>query len=151
MAQVHAPVSRLNDQLESTIDDFFVRLTPDRPFWRLGWGVLDTDELYQPLDGTAPAAPPIPDVSDPTTPDRLFLRVERETLRRFARTNCILFTIRTYIRPLRHLAQRPDDAARLADALVNLPNDVADYKKITELSESARHWLSSVATDRSTI
>jgi len=151
MAEVHAPVSRLNEQLESTIDDFFTRLTPDRPFWRLGWGVLDTDELYQPLDGTAPAAPPIPEVGDPTTPDRLFLRVERETLRRFARTNCILFTIRTYIRPLRHLAQRPDDAARLADALVNLPDDVADYKKITELSESVRHWLSSVAANRSAI
>ena len=151
MADVHAPVSRLNEQLEPTIDDFFTRLSPDRPFWRMGWGVLDTDELYQPLDGTAPVPPPIPAVGDPSTPDRLFLRVERETLRRFARTSCVLFTIRTYIRPLRHLAERPDDANRLADALSNLPDDVADYKKITELSESARHWLTSVASNRSNV
>ena len=106
--------------------------------------------LYQPLDGTASAPPPLPPVGDPSTPDRLFLRVERETLRRFPRTNCILFTIRTYIRPLRHLAERPEDAGRLADALANLPDDVADYKKITELSAAAQHWLTSVAGSRTT-
>lgn len=145
MAEVHEPVSRLNEQLEGPIDDFFARLSTDKPFWRLGWGVLDTDDLYQPLDGTASVPPPVPPVGDPGTPDRLFLRVERETLRRFPRTNCVLFTIRTYIRPLSHLAARPDDAARLADALVNLPPDVADYKKVAELSPSAVHWLSSIA------
>ena len=47
MAEVHAPVSRLNEQLGGPIDDFFSRLSPERPFWRLGWGVLDTDDLYQ--------------------------------------------------------------------------------------------------------
>jgi len=148
MAEVHAPVSRLNEQLEGPIDDFFARLSDERPFWRLGWGVLDTDDLYQPLDGTASVPPPIPEVGDPSTPDRLFLRVERETLRRFSRTNCILFTIRTYIRPLRHLADRPEDASRLADALANLPDDVADYKKIAELSSTAQHWLNAVASGR---
>jgi hypothetical protein len=148
MAEVHAPVSRLNEQLERPIDDFFARLSDDKPYWRLGWGVLDTDDLYQPLDGTASVPPPIPEVGDPNTADRLFLRVERETLRRFSGTNCILFTIRTYIRPLSHLAERPEDAARLADALANLPDDVADYKKISDLSDAARHWLASVANGR---
>jgi hypothetical protein len=144
MTEVHAPVSRLNEQLAGPIDDFFARLSVDRPFWRLGWGVLDTDDPYQPVDGTAAVSPPLPAPGDPATGDRLFLRVERETLRRFPITDAVLFTIRTYIRPLTHLASRPEDAARLADALANLPDDVADYKRVVELSDAACQWLATV-------
>ena len=148
MAEVHAPVARLNEQLADPIDDFFTRLSPERPYWRLGWGVLDTDDPYQAVDGTAADAPEIPRVGDPTTGERLFLRVERETLRKFPVTGAVLFTIRTYIRPLSHLAERPEDASRLAEALSALPDDVADYKRVVELSESARTWLTSVARSR---
>ena len=77
MAGVHAPVAQLNEQLEAPIDGFFERLTPERSFWRLGWGVLDTPDWYTPLDGTAAPRPVDP------APVELFLRVERETLRRF--------------------------------------------------------------------
>jgi hypothetical protein len=145
MFEVHEPVSRLNEQLGGPIDDFFARLSVDKPFWRLGWGVLDTDDPYQAVDGTASIPPPLPAVGDPSTGERLFLRVERETLRRFPSTGTVLFTIRTYIRPLSHLATRPEDAARLADALANLPDDVADYKRVVELSDAARQWLTSVS------
>ena len=145
MAEVHAPVDRLNEQLQDPIDSFFGRLSVDKPFWRLGWGVLDTDDPYQPMDGTASVPPPIPAIGDPSTGDRLFLRVERETLRRFPRTDCVLFTIRTYIRPLSHLVERPQDAARLAEALSQLPDDVRDYKRTTELTATAVHWLSEVS------
>lgn len=144
LAAVHEPVARLNEQLREPIDAFFERLAPDKPFWRLGWGVLDTDDPYQPLDGTGTAAPELPSVGDPTTGDRLHLRVERETIRRFPRTGAVLFTIRTYIRPLRHLAERPEDAARLAEALANLPEDVREYKRTSMLTAPAVAWLDSV-------
>lgn len=137
LTEVHAPVARLNEQLAAPIESFFARLRPERSYWRLGWGVLDTDERYQPLDGTAPPSPPLPEPGDPTAADRLYVRVERETLRRFSRTRCVLFTIRTYLRPLRHLEGRLEDAARLAAALAALPADVAAYKQVTELSEVA--------------
>lgn len=146
LAEVHEPVSRLNDQLRAPIDSFIDRLTPDKSVWRLGWGVLDTDDPYQPMDGTAAESPELPGVGDPSTGDRIFLRVERETLRRFPRTDCILFTIRTYIRPLSHLVDRPDDAARLAEAMGNLPDDVRDYKRTLELTDAAVAWLQSVTS-----
>ena len=148
MAEVHAPVDRLNEQLQDPIDSFFGRLSVDKPFWRLGWGVLDTDDPYQPMDGTASLPPALPSVGDASTGDRLFLRVERETLRRFPETGCILFTIRTYIRPLSHLVDRPEDARRLADALSQIPDDVRDYKRTTELTDAAVHWLNEVAGTR---
>lgn len=148
MEEVHAPVDRLNDQLRDPIESFFARLSVDKPFWRLGWGVLDTDDPYQPMDGSASVPPALPTVGSPDTGERLFLRVERETLRRFASTNCVLFTIRTYIRPLSHLVERPVDAGRLADALSQLPDDVREYKRTTELTAAAVQWLNSVAARR---
>jgi hypothetical protein len=131
MAEVHAPVAQLNDQLADPIDRFFDRLTPERSFWRLGWGVLDTDELYQPLDGTAPPRPSTVAFGD------LHLRVERETLRRFPRTGCVLFTIRTHLSRLADVVADPADAVRLAGALEHLPDDVADYKQLVALRDLA--------------
>ena len=57
MSEVHEPVALLNEQLGPVIDDVLRRLTPDRPMWRLGWGVIDTDDLYQAVDGTAAPRP----------------------------------------------------------------------------------------------
>ena len=125
---VHAPVALLNEQLAVPIDSFFDRLTPERSFWRLGWGVLDTDDWYTPLDGTAAPRPPAP------TPDRLFLRVERETLRRFPRTRAVLFTIRTYVTPIPDVAADPASARRLASALDALPDPVRAYKDVTSFA-----------------
>ena len=146
LADVHAPVSRLNDQLGGSVETFFERLRPDRGFWRLGWSVLDTGELYQPTDGTAPPLEPLPSVDGAAVwaGERLFLRVERETFRRFPDTGCVLFTLRTYVRPLAHLATRRDDARRLAEALQAMPADVADYKKVAELTPTAVAWLDAV-------
>jgi dimethylamine monooxygenase subunit A len=147
LAEVHAPVSRLNDQLGGSVDTFFERLQPDRSFWRLGWSVLDTGELFQPTNGTAPPIDPLPDADRDVgrwAGERLFLRVERETFRRFPETRCVLFTLRTYVRPLAHLATRPDDARRLAEALQAMPPDVADYKKVADLTPAAVAWLDAV-------
>lgn len=143
LAEVHAPVARLNEQLAAPIDGFLERLGPDRSYWRLGWGVLDTDDPYQAVDGTAAPRPGLPDVGE--VADRAFLRVERETIRRFPITGSVLFTIRTYIRPLGHLAERPTDAARLAEALAAFPADVAEYKQLADLGPVAGSWLASIS------
>jgi dimethylamine monooxygenase subunit A len=124
LVAVHAPVALLNEQLAEPIDRFFERLTPDRSFWRLGWGVLDTADRYTPTDGTAAPRPTAP------KPDQLFLRVERETIRRFPRTNAVLFTIRTYVTPIADVATDRVTAERLALALDSLPDQVRRYKDV---------------------
>ena len=130
MAGVHAPVAKLNEQLEAPIDSFFDRLTPQRSFWRLGWGILDTPDWFTPVDGTAAERPLAP------SPDEHFLRVERETLRRFPVTNCVLFTIRTYVSPIPAVAQDIGVAARLAASVAALPGDVRSYKDVVESADA---------------
>ena len=118
MAEVHAPVARLNATLEPEVDRFLDRLRPERPFWRLGWGIIDVADGYTPADGTGGPRPVDPEVSG------LFVRVERETLRRFPRTGCVLFTIRTYIAPIASVAEDPESAAALAAAVAGMTADV---------------------------
>lgn len=123
LAEVHGPVSRLNDQIGDPIDKFFARLSPEKSFWRLGWGVIDTPELFQPLDDSMPASP-VP------TADDLFVRVERETMRRLPATQGVLFTIRTYITKASEFAADPDHGDRLAEAVNAVPDDVREYKQL---------------------
>lgn len=130
MAEVHAPVAQLNEQLAAPIDKVLARLRPDLGFWRLGWGVLDTGELYQAVDGTAP---PRPGVTADLTAEQVHVRVERETLRRFPRTRCVLFTIRTHVAPLATVLAMPAVAHELMAAVRALPADVAAYKQLDEL------------------
>jgi hypothetical protein len=66
-------------------------------------------------------------------------------LRRFPRTRCVLFTIRTYITPVTSIARRADDAVRLAEALDALPSDVAAYKQLDDLGPRVAVWLRDAA------
>jgi hypothetical protein len=121
---VHAPVARLNGQLAGPIEAVIDRLVPERSFWRLGWGLLDTPDWYTPVDGTASARPSVAGVGGHV------LRVERETLRRLPDTGCVLFTIRTHVTPVEWI--RDEHAERLAAALSSLPADVRRYKGLAE-------------------
>lgn len=141
MRQVHDPVARLNEQLADPIARFFDRLSPERGFWRLGWGLIDTAEPYQPTDGSAAPRPELAGVDD------VHLRVERETLRRMPRTGAVLFTIRTFIRPLRDLAGDREDADRLLAALEAMPDDVAAYKQLDAVLVPARAVLRPAGVD----
>lgn len=128
LRDVHAPVDLLNEQLGETIDRFFDRLTSERSFWRLGWGVLDSVDLYQPLDGTAAPRPAAPGADD------LVIRVERETLRRFPLTGCVLFTIRTHLAKASDLASDRRHGPVIAEALAAMPPGVRQYKQIDKVA-----------------
>jgi hypothetical protein len=128
LAEVHAPVPRLNDQLERPIARFLDHLRPDRGYWRLGWGIIDVVDRYTPPDRPRPAPGAV-------GPLARFVRVERETLRRFPATNCVLFTIRTYVRPLSAVAADPGVAARLAEQVASMAGDVRGYKDLDEIGD----------------
>lgn len=132
MAEVHAPVADLNQQLDTNIDQFLARLRPERPFWRLGWGIIDVADGFTPTDDSGPPRPADPD------PSEMFVRVERETLRRFPDTNCVLFTIRTYVAPLTSVIAEADSAGPLAAALDAMSPGILEYKDlVTQADEVA--------------
>lgn len=139
LREVHEPVALLNDQLAAPVDRVLERLTPDRGYWRLGWGVIDVPDGYTPADGSGAQRP-----ADPR-PGELFVRVERETLRRFPRTNCVLFTIRTYVAAIGDVAQDADARERLAEAVEVMPPAVRRYKDLAIIGEDLVRFLRSAS------
>lgn len=131
MAEVHGPVAHYAEELAVKVDRFLTRLPADRPVWRRNWSVHDDPHLFLP-DPT----PPRP--TDP--PAGLWLRSERQTLRRLATPDTVLFTIRTQQVPLAVLAGRPDVAHRLAAAIAAWSPAVAAYKG-THGAVAAHAWL----------
>jgi hypothetical protein len=105
--------------------------------------VLDTADWYTPVDGTALPRPVAP------APDQHYLRVERETLRRFPDTRCVLFTIRTYVTPILSACPTPEVSVRFAAALESLPSDVQDYKDLASTAADLVDLLRTVSDTRS--
>jgi hypothetical protein len=127
LSEVHAPVPQLNRQLDRSIDRFLERLRPERAYWRLGWGIIDVGDRY------TPPGRPRPAIS--AAPLERFLRVERETLRRFANTGCVLFTIRTYVHRLSDVAGDRRVAGVLAEQVATMSDDIRGYKDLDEIGD----------------
>ena len=119
MADVHGPVAHYGDELAAKVDTFLQRLRPERPVWRRNWSIHDDPSYFLP-DPTPPLAV--------SPPEGLYLRSERQTLRRLTTADVVLFTIRTQQVPLAVLAERPDVAHRLADAIAHWSPELAAYK-----------------------
>ena len=113
LAAIHAPVPHYGDELETKVDLFFDRLHADRPVWRRNLSIHSHDDLFAPGPHEAPDcfAP------DASGVNAVWLRSERQTLRRLPRTGAVLFTIKTQQCPLPTLAARPDLARALASRL----------------------------------
>jgi hypothetical protein len=133
LGMIHAPVPGYAGQLGGAVDRFFARITVDKPVWRLNWTIHDSPEPFQPA--AAKRGAPGDFGRD------VFLRVERQTLRRLPASGDVLFTIRTYIRPLGEIAQDADVARRLAAAIENLPPPMRDYRSLTHFADALVAWL----------
>jgi hypothetical protein len=143
---VHAPVAHFAAELGSRVDTFFDRLAPDKPVWRRNLSLWPTCLLWMPTHDVPP------ELWDPAPADggapRLWLRTERQTLRRLPESGAILFTIRVQMAPLAVLAARPDRAGDLADWLRG-PGGESRRLQLGPLLEPDLAWLDQVATTRS--
>jgi hypothetical protein len=147
LAAVHAPVPGYEEQLALTADRFFERLKPDKPVWRVNWALLDDPTLFQPTGHGRKGHNP--DITADNAGNKLWLRMERQTLRCLPCTRDILFTIRVHIRPLHSLTLCPERAAQLAEALRALPEPMRLYKSLPPFLDAVLAWLDRVAASQS--
>lgn len=73
--------------------------------------------------------------------ERVHLRVELQLMLRLARSNAVLFGIRTYLISLDELATQRAWAQRLHRVIRDLPDPIADYKGITRYRQALIDWL----------
>jgi hypothetical protein len=133
MLAVHKPVALYAEHIGAAVDTTLTRLTPEKPVWRSNWTLEDHPALFQPFSPSQPLA---------EHPSQLWIRIERETLRRLPRTRGVLFTIRGFQEPLSTYVQRGPEAIRtLRELVVRLPDAVARYKSVYNYRSSVISWL----------
>lgn len=129
---VHRPVpgfgpATRNAQLMTRMFD---NARPEMPMVRWNWSLYGDDRLYHPET----ADPHALRFGPGERAHAVFLRVERQTLRRLPGSQDMLFTIRIHVDPLATLEQHPDAgpiAAALIDQLEALTPEQLDYKGLT--------------------
>lgn len=136
---IHAPVPGYEAQLSSTMDRFFARLKTERPVWRVNWSIVDDPALYLPRGHGRRERDY--GITAENAGEKLWLRMERQTLRRLPRTQDVLFTIRIYVQPLHTLAAHSERADALATAIRSLPPELQTYKSVRPFREAILSWL----------
>lgn len=136
LAAIHAPVPGFAERLGAPVDRLFANLAVERPVWRANWSVVESPALFHPQPREA-----VPDLAAEDAGRRLWVRVERQTLRRLPRTRAVVFTIRTLVGPLGEVAAEPAVAAALAAGLRGLDPAMAAYKGVPALAAALLGWL----------
>ncbi len=135
MSNIHQPVARYGEDLQSPVDAVMMRLSPQRPLARINWGISNHPSLFQP---DIPPATPDMDIGD------MWFRVEWQTLRRLPVSGGALFTIRTYVEKMSDFMLRDYAVVHdIADLVNKIPEDVAQYKSIAPYRNRIFEYLSS--------
>lgn len=129
MMRIHQPVPDYPEQLGNPVDRLFDRLKVDRPVFRLNWSIVETPELY--LGHQSHSNTTLIEL----TPENLWIRVERQTLRRLEQSGWILFTIRTYRYPFMMLKNYPESAIALSAVIQQLSPGMQLYKNLLPIRE----------------
>lgn len=124
LVAMHAPIHGYEDQLASGVDHFMARLQPGKIFGRCNWFVAPTPSLR--WIETQPASAAFAHVTPENAGESLFVRCERQTLRRLPETGVIVFTIGVYVASLGSLSH--DNVARMAHSLATIPAEEAERR-----------------------
>lgn len=139
LADVHGQVPFYGDRLARPVDRFMANVKAGHIAARVNWSMMADPTLFQPTgkwrtehDAT---------VTEQNAGDRLFLRVERQTLRRLPESGAVLFAIRVHVYSLAKAVIAPDVAARLAAAVRALPVEITHYKSLPAFQAALLAWL----------
>lgn len=134
---MHAPIHGYAEQLASGVDHFMTALKPGRIFGRCNWFVAPTPALRW-ID-TEPPQVTFANVTSDNAGDSLFVRCERQTLRKLPQSGAILFTIGVHITPLGQLTR--DNALGLSHSLQTIPEEEAQRRGARYFAPQLHDWV----------
>jgi len=137
--KIHDPVPGYNEKLASPVSRFLDHLKVERPVWRLNWSLVDDPDLFQPNGHNAIKINR--DITNQNAGNKIWLRIERQTLRRLKHTGAIIFTIRIQRWPLRALKGHPDKIEKLRTSIETMPDSMKNYKSLKTFGSSLAAFL----------
>ena len=139
MVDIHSPVPDYENKLARPVDRFFDKLDINKPVWRVNWSLTDDPDLYQPIRKTSTDYSR--NINSKNAGDLIFLRCERQTLRRLPNTGWILFSIKTYVDKVSALVCKPQALVDLAHSVKNMSADMQQYKNIAPYRKQLLEYL----------
>lgn len=142
VTEVHAPVNGYAERIDARVTRLFDWLDANpqnpNPVWRRNFGLTETRDLFQPSyrDGD-------PNVDADSVLDGLFVRSERQTLRRLI-DGWILFTIRIQVASIGELVQSRQQAEVLASWVREVPTELGRQRHLGDAQRPA--LLAALAT-----
>ncbi len=140
LLNLHEDVPSYEKEIGSRVDNFFTKLPSDRIFQRFNWSIYEDPLLFQPARSKADIKRS-KSIDSSNAGELLFLRVERQTIRKLPETLSVVFTIRVHVDPLCSIKE---DLSLLTDlnlALDNLSKKMKIYKSIDQIERPLRGWL----------
>ncbi len=146
MADIHGPVPGFGrgGRTAAMIERIFSNLKPEQPVERFNWSLYDTPELFYPERSHTKSG-----LFDKAGNQNIWLRIERQTLRRLPKSGDILFTIKICLDPFATLQNHPDGprlAAQMQDQIEALDADETAYKGLSEQRDGVLAELGRLAT-----
>jgi len=148
MAQIHQAVPGYHDKLKRPVDSFFDRLKSEHPVWRVNWSIVNSPELFLVYGKQKLGSDRL--INAENAGKKLWIRLERQTLRRLMVSGDILFTIRTYVYPLQVIEDDPAMAHNLAEAVKQIPPEMQSYKNLLPIREALLSYLEQIGAALST-
>lgn len=143
--ELHGP---LPDRMDAMIDaaaKVMLRIPNGKTIVRANWGlrvtdVLDLSSRHQEhylhlLERTASQLRP------QEVGDKVFLRIEHQSLTKLKDSGHILFTVKTYVHPLSQITNDSERAHTLYSYLCSVPDDVFDYKLISPFKKTLLRYF----------
>ncbi|MBN8247474.1 MAG: DUF3445 domain-containing protein [Verrucomicrobia bacterium] len=130
VAEIHAPVPGLNEQLGGRIQGFLDRLPEDTVICRENWGLAAVPDRN--LHPEVPRGRLGPN----TSPDSAWLRVEHQAFRALPGVQGLVFVIWLTVHPLQEVLETPGVAPLFRRHLETMPPAVAEYKGLAAARET---------------
>lgn len=120
LPSIHAPVPFYAGDLEQRVQRFFDALRVEQPLWRANWLFYPVPDLHMPREEADR------EEKGWTENTGLYLRVERQVLKRLPDTGAVLFIIKTDVCDVQTIPQ--EEIESLQTALHALKGAEAEYK-----------------------
>lgn len=134
---LHAPVPGFAERLLTRVTRIFDRLDADSVLMRRNWTVMASGDLH--LPHAAPVRARVREMRPEQAGAELFLRVERQTLRRLPRSGGLLFSIRVWLDPVGSLTG--ESLAAFGRAWRRAGPEFRRYKGLEALDPLIEHVL----------
>ncbi|MCW5909647.1 MAG: DUF3445 domain-containing protein [Cyclobacteriaceae bacterium] len=146
--KVHDPLPRITDNMIQSANKLLERIPAHKSVTRNNWGFRVCDWLDLSTRQSAAYKKLLHEVSDTLKPEeageKIFVRVEHQTLSRLPLSNHILFTIHTYQNRLQHEVQDKARGRALAAFVREVPPALLEYKQMLPFADKLNAYLARV-------